>query len=53
MKLLGYLKKRLAERSTWVGFGTAIAGAAALEAPYSWLAIACGCIAMLVPEAPR
>ena len=51
LALLSYLKTRIAERSTWVGFGAAVAGAAALSSPYSWIVIGCGCIAMLIPEA--
>lgn len=45
-----YLKDRLAEKSTWAGIGVAIAGGAALPSPYSWLAIAVGCIAVIVPR---
>lgn len=47
---LRYLKKRLGERTTWVGFVGAVTGAALLPTPYSWLAITMGCIAMLCPE---
>ena len=49
MKILRYLKDRLDERSTWVGIGAAITGAAALSSPFSWLAIATGTVAVLVP----
>lgn len=48
-----YIKNRLAERSTWIGFGTAVAGGAALASPYSWLVIGFGIMACLVPEPPR
>lgn len=48
-----YLRHRLAERSTWLGFATAVAGGAALNAPYSYIAIAFGIIAFLVPEPSR
>lgn len=48
--MLAYLKKRLTEGSTWTGIGVAVAGGAALPAPYSWLAIACGCVAIFCPQ---
>jgi hypothetical protein len=49
MKLLRYLACRLKERSTWAGISAAVVGGAALQTPYSWLVIAAGAIAILVP----
>lgn len=49
MRVIGYIKARLAEASTWAGIVAAITGGATLAAPYSWLAIAAGTIAVLVP----
>lgn len=46
---IGYIKARLAEKSTWMGIGVAITGGAALAAPYSYLFIATGVLAALVP----
>ncbi len=53
MKALGYLKARLAERSSWAGIGTAIVGGSALASPFNWLAIGAGVIATLVPTTGR
>ncbi len=50
MRALAYLRARLEERSTWAGIGAAIIGASALSAPFSWLAIGAGVIAVLVPS---
>ncbi len=49
MRLAAYLRARLEERSTWAGIGSAIVGGSALPSPFSWLAIAAGAIALLVP----
>ncbi|MBO9670477.1 MAG: hypothetical protein J7485_08165 [Sphingobium sp.] len=49
MRLLGYLKGRLQERSSWAGIGAAIIGGSALPSPFSWLAVIAGVIATLVP----
>lgn len=48
-----YIRARLAEPSTFAGFGVAVAGAAALPSPYSWLVAGCGCIAVLLGEKAR
>ena len=45
-----WLKRRLAEPSTWAGLATIVTGAAAVAAPYSWIAIVCGAIALLLGE---
>jgi hypothetical protein len=50
MKALRYLRHRLEERSTYLLIGTGIAGAAALDAPWSYIAAAVGVIAALVPD---
>ncbi len=50
MKFLGYLKRRLGEKSTWGGALTAITGAALLPEPWSWVAAVVGTVAALVPE---
>jgi len=47
---IGYIKARLAERSTWASVVLAITGGAALPDPYSWLAIGAGVIGTLVPS---
>ncbi|CAB5162117.1 hypothetical protein UFOVP152_4 [uncultured Caudovirales phage] len=47
--IVGYVKARLAERSTWAAITLAITGGAALSSPYSWLAIAAGVAGALVP----
>ena len=39
-----YLSARASEGSTWAGITTAIMGAAALEKPYSYMAITAGVI---------
>ncbi len=49
-KIETYLRARLWERSTWLGVGAAITGAAALPPPWSWLFVIVGTIAAIVPE---
>ena len=49
-RVIGYLKRRLTEKSTWAGVVAAISGGSLLSAPYSYLAIAAGIIGVLVPE---
>lgn len=53
MKFLSYLKNRLDEKSTWAGVAAAITGGAALPSPYSWLCIAAGTIAVLIPTSSK
>jgi hypothetical protein len=53
LRTLSYLKARLGEGSTWTAFGVAAAGAAALAAPWSYVAVACGVIAALVPTTKK
>lgn len=47
--MIQYLKNRLEERSTWIGLGGVVTGAAALSSPYSWIVIGLGAVAMLCP----
>jgi hypothetical protein len=51
VSVASYLKARLGERSTWAGFVLAVSGAAALTSPWSFVAVACGVVGVLVPEA--
>jgi hypothetical protein len=48
---IGFIKRRLNERSTWVAIGAGCAGAAALTSPFNWIAFAVGIIGALVPDA--
>ena len=50
MKILRFLKRRLAEKSSWAAIGVGIAGGAGLPTPYSWLFIIVGVIGALIPE---
>lgn len=50
MKLLSYIKARLAERSTWAAIGIGVTGAAALSAPWSYAFIAVAVIGAVVPS---
>ncbi len=47
--MIGYIKARLNERSTWAAMTIAITGGAALPSPYSWLAIAVGILGAIIP----
>lgn len=47
--MMKYLRARLREASTWTGVSAAIAGAAMLPGPYSWLVSACGIVAVFLP----
>lgn len=47
--MMDYLRCRLRERGTWIAIGGAVTGAAALSSPYSWMAIAAGVVAALLP----
>jgi len=50
LKVLEYLKARLAEKSTWASVGIAVAGAGALSPPWSYVFVAIGVIGALVPS---
>ncbi len=47
---IAYVKARFREETTWLGIIAAITGGATLVAPYSWLVIAAGIVAVLAPE---
>lgn len=48
--MIQFIKSRLNERSTWLLIGTGIAAASALPAPWSYMSMAVGVIAALVPD---
>jgi len=49
MNIVGFIKARLNERSTWAAIGTGVTGAAALAAPWSYVFVAIAVIGTLVP----
>ena len=49
MSAISYLKRRLSEKSTYAGIALAVAGAAALAVPYSWIVIGLGVCGVLAP----
>lgn len=51
--VLGYIKARLAEKSTLGGISAAVAGGAVVPAPYSYLVITLGIMAVFYPEAKK
>lgn len=50
MKVLAYIKARLSERSTWTAIGIGVTGAAALDAPWSYVFIGVAIVGTLVPS---
>lgn len=48
--MIGFLKARLSERSTWLLIGTGLAGASMLPVPWSYMSATVGVIAALVPD---
>lgn len=48
--MIAYIRRRLAEKTTWASIGIAVAAGAAVSAPYSWILIGCGIIGCLVPS---
>lgn len=48
--MIGFIKARLSERSTWLLIGTSVAAASALVAPWSYVSIAVGAVAALIPD---
>lgn len=48
-RAIAYFKNRLEERSTWAAIVGGITGAAVLDSPFNWLAIAAASIGALVP----
>jgi hypothetical protein len=45
-----YVKARLDERSTWIAIGGSIPVAAVLPAPWSFVSIAVGIVAAMIPD---
>lgn len=50
LAIKSWLYARLSERSTWVGIGLAIAAAAVLPSPWSYLSCVVGTIGALVSD---
>jgi hypothetical protein len=50
LSLIGYVKDRLNERSTWLFIGTGITAASALPAPWNYYSLAVATIAAFVPD---
>jgi len=50
MKIIGYIKARLGEKSTWAAISIGITGAAALGLPWSVAFVAVAVIGALVPS---
>jgi hypothetical protein len=49
IKLLAYIKARLAEKSTWSAISVGLVGAAALSPPWSFAFVAVAVIGAIVP----
>lgn len=50
--MIGYVRARLNERSTWMLISAGVGGAAALASPWSYVAALIGVVAALVPDGP-
>lgn len=48
--MLEFIKARLSERSTWLLVGTSVAAASALSAPWSYVSVAVGVVAAMIPD---
>lgn len=48
--MIGFIRSRLNERSTWLLFGAGVAAAAELREPWSYVAMAVSVIAALIPD---
>lgn len=48
--MIAFIKARLSERSTWMLIGAGVTAASALPAPWSYVSVAVGVIAALVPD---
>ena len=48
--MMKFIKARLSERSTWLLIGTSVAAASALVAPWSYVSVAVGVVAALIPD---
>lgn len=53
LKIVGYLKDRLGEKSTWAAIGIGVTGAASLVIPWSYLFIAVAVVGALVPTSSK
>jgi len=49
MRFISYIKKRLAEKGTYVSIGAGVTGAAALSSPWSYVFLAVGILGVLAP----
>jgi hypothetical protein len=50
--VIGFLKTRLGERSTWIAAVAAIGAASAMPEPWSYAAAVLGVLGALVPDGP-
>lgn len=48
--MIGFVKARLSERSTWLLIGAGVTAASTLPEPWSYVSMAVGVIAALVPD---
>jgi len=48
--MIQFLKARLSERSTWLLIGAGVTTAAYLPAPWSYVSMAVGVVAALIPD---
>jgi len=48
--MIAFIKARLSERSTWLLIGTSVAAASSLVAPWSYVSMAVGVVAALIPD---
>lgn len=53
LKLIGYLKARLLEQSTWLSISAGIAAASALSPPWSFASIGVAVIVALLPTTKK
>lgn len=53
MHAIGYIKSRLAEASTWIAVGATVAAVSQLTPPWSYVGLACGIMAAMVPNQQR
>lgn len=50
---IGYVKLRLAEKSTWAGIIGGFSGASALDQPWDYLAGAAGAVMAIIPTSKK
>jgi hypothetical protein len=48
--MIGFIKARLSERSTWLLIGAGVTAASTLPEPWSYVSMAVGVIAALIPD---